>query len=605
MPYWLLHSAVLVLSIMHSGMLAVSAYAICNSLSVCGFMNVCVSINLGWYQQVSCWEMQNGIHKANLSLIRTTAQRQHYSHLAQPLSVSVFHCLLSHFPLYPLFLLAFLHTSFLSKWRTKHIFKPGFTVMDRKIRSRKKGHRAGEKDDQFFFHETVKVQMEVQNFTHMKRDTGGRKSTELTFRISSHCCTECKMHWSLDYMKVCVLYKAQKHKADGFRRLSCIHPLCLTCLSLSFWLTLSPCLTLLIFFWSLFPPHTPQFLSQPALPLCHLALGASHRDGITQTLLSASSASLLVSFVSLDLIPFSAQAHYSYLHLLSDATWLSLSRSLFVSVPIFASIYLHLIAVARTQSVTSSFPTLLLPLSYPSFLPPFFCLFLPCHFILLVFFSSLFSTFSHFLFSSSPSPLFSSRFSSSFMPSCSSFALLSGSFFCSLFIFFFILPSSTLFSFSHFLYGCHPQTSPLSLLLLPSFLLLYCLLLFSFSPSLPSSPFFSSWFSLFLLSLCSSFVVYTSLLSRPFHSSPVLFLHFPFLSALVHYCLLWLPLLFSPQIFPPHTHLLFSPLFFSFLLASSFLLSPCTLFSHLFKPALWSFCMTASLSLSLLMLLPS
>lgn len=46
------------------------------------------------------------------SLIRATAQRQHYSHLAQPLSF--FYCLPSHFLLHPLFPSPLLHTSYLS-----------------------------------------------------------------------------------------------------------------------------------------------------------------------------------------------------------------------------------------------------------------------------------------------------------------------------------------------------------------------------------------------------------------------------------------------------------------------------------------------------------
>ena len=60
-PYWLLHSfsAVLVLSIMHSGMLAISPLAICTYLCVCVCMKVCVPINLVWYQRRSCWGMQD------------------------------------------------------------------------------------------------------------------------------------------------------------------------------------------------------------------------------------------------------------------------------------------------------------------------------------------------------------------------------------------------------------------------------------------------------------------------------------------------------------------------------------------------------------------
>lgn len=46
--YWLSHSfiAALVLSIMHTGMVAISPFTIYTYLSV--FMNVCVSINHSW-----------------------------------------------------------------------------------------------------------------------------------------------------------------------------------------------------------------------------------------------------------------------------------------------------------------------------------------------------------------------------------------------------------------------------------------------------------------------------------------------------------------------------------------------------------------------------
>lgn len=89
----------------------------------------------------------------------------------------------------------------------------------------------------------------------------------------------------------------------------------------------------------LFAPHTLQFLSRPALPLCHLALGAWHSDGITQTPLSSGSASLLASFMSLDLI-----ALY-FLHRLIIVIYTSclmLPGSISLSVSLCSHLCLHL-----------------------------------------------------------------------------------------------------------------------------------------------------------------------------------------------------------------------------------------------------------------------
>lgn len=77
--------------------------------SVCVSVCVCVFINL--YQTVRLPRVAGHIHKANRQcLIRATAPRQHYSHLAQPPSVFL---PLSHFLLHPLFTSA-LHTSHLT-----------------------------------------------------------------------------------------------------------------------------------------------------------------------------------------------------------------------------------------------------------------------------------------------------------------------------------------------------------------------------------------------------------------------------------------------------------------------------------------------------------
>lgn len=81
-----------------------------------------------------------------------------------------------------------------------------------------------------------------------------------------------------------------------------------------------------------------------SLRLCHLTFGRMaqrwhYSNPFCHPALPLSSFPLCRSISSRSL--FSAQAHYSYLHLLSDATWLSLSLLLSVSVPIFASIYLH------------------------------------------------------------------------------------------------------------------------------------------------------------------------------------------------------------------------------------------------------------------------
>ena len=126
------------------------------------------------------------LHKANLSLIRATAQRQHYSRLAQPLSV-----FLSPSPVsFPFFILCF-----------RQLF-----------------------------------------FTHPSRCTPPLpRLSSLTF---SHVL--CHRVWLSSF------------SFDHFLRL-----------------------------------HAPRFLSWPPLPLCHLALGAWCSDGITQTPLSAGSASLL------------------------------------------------------------------------------------------------------------------------------------------------------------------------------------------------------------------------------------------------------------------------------------------------------------------------
>lgn len=98
-----------------------------------------------------------------------------------------------------------------------------------------------------------------------------------------------------------------------------------------------------------------------SLCLCRLAFGRMaqrwhYSNLFCHPALPLSSFPLCHSISSRSL--FSAQAHYNYLHLLSDSTWLSLSLLLSVSVPIFAFPFIStLIALARTF--------------YPSAPPPF------------------------------------------------------------------------------------------------------------------------------------------------------------------------------------------------------------------------------------------
>lgn len=314
-----------------------------------------------------------------------------------------------------------------------------------------------------------------------------------------------------------------------------------------------------------------QFLSQPpslssrfrrmtpgwhySNPLCHPALPLSPPF----PLCSAISSRTL----------FSAQPHYSYLHLLSDATWLSLSLSLSVSVPIFASIYLHLVAVARTLSMTSSFSAPLLSSSWPSFLPSFVSssLFTSSFLSLLYLFS--------FPVLQSPPPFF-------FFPICHlhflsflflSFILLSLPVFSVHIYLLFTLSSST-FSFFPSTSAVFPCMPPLLSFPSPLFLTI-------------SSPCF---LPLLLLTL-SLYLLFFLLLPFSLLALPFPPLARELLSAMITFS-------YSSN---PSCYLFSSPLYrFPF-----FLWPSPPLFSHLFKPLLWSFCMTASPSPSLLMLLPS
>lgn len=66
-------------------MFAISPSALCAYVCIqYVYESVCMSINLDSHNQ-GCYQ-EGCIHKANLSLISETAQKQHYSDLAQPLS---------------------------------------------------------------------------------------------------------------------------------------------------------------------------------------------------------------------------------------------------------------------------------------------------------------------------------------------------------------------------------------------------------------------------------------------------------------------------------------------------------------------------------------
>lgn len=108
-PYWLLDSFICA---KHYAQWNACNFPFRNlHLPVWVFMNVCVSINLGWYLQRSCWEMQDGsIKQTWVSLGR---QHRDITHTLPNLCVSSFHRLPSLFLLHRVFP-AFLHTSFLS-----------------------------------------------------------------------------------------------------------------------------------------------------------------------------------------------------------------------------------------------------------------------------------------------------------------------------------------------------------------------------------------------------------------------------------------------------------------------------------------------------------